>query len=258
MSMADWYTVLAWTMIGTALVTPWFMTFNLARYGRHKTTAARRELPMPTRVAWMVMEAPASLLFAAIFFMGDRSGAMVPLVLFVIWQIHYADRAFLYPLRMRARPGHRESGMIVGSAIFYNSWNAFLNAGVIGWATLGQTYPDSWLRDPRFVIGVAVFFLGLYINRKADAMLRALRAPGETGYKIPRGWLYERITCPNYLGEILQWTGWAIATWSLGGLAFAIFTAANLIPRAIQHQRWYRETFPNYPKDRKIVVPGIF
>ena len=28
---------------------------------------------------------------------------------------------------------------------------------------------------------------------------------------------------PNYLGEIVQWTGWAIMTWSLAGLAFALF-----------------------------------
>ena len=103
-----------------------------------------------------------------------------------------------------------------------------------------------------------VFFSGLYINRKADHMLKALRAPGDSGYKIPRGWLYERITSPNYLGEIIQWTGWAIATWSLGGVAFAIFTAANLVPRAIQHHRWYHERFPDYPKDRNIILPGVY
>ena len=252
------YRTLAIAMILAALATPWFMSFPLARYGRHKTGAARWELAMPTRAAWMIMEAPASLVFAAIFFLGDRSGALAPLILFAIWQIHYADRAFLYPLRMRARPGHRESGAIVGSAILYNSWNAFLNAGVIGFSAIGQTYPDSWLTDPRFLIGTAIFFLGLYINRKADAMLRALRRPGETGYSIPRGWLYERVSCPNYLGEITQWTGWAIASWSLGGLAFALFTAANLVPRAIQHQRWYRDRFPDYPAKRKIILPGVF
>lgn len=258
MTLQSWYQILAVGMIVTAAFTPWFMTLPLARYGRHKHEAARWELPLPTRWAWIIMESPASLVFALIFVLGDRSGALVPLIFFLMWQLHYVDRSFLYPLRIRARPGHRESGAIVGSAILFNGWNAFLNAGVIGFSVIGQSYPDSWLMDPRFWIGVAVFFTGLYINRKADRMLRTLREPGEGGYKIPRGWLYEKITSPNYLGEIIQWTGWAIATWSLGGLAFAIFTAANLVPRAIQHHRWYHEQFPDYPEDRRIILPGVY
>ncbi len=79
---------------------------------------------------------------------------------------------------------------------------------------LGHTYNVSWLADPRFILGALVFAAGYYINRKAGAMLAALRNPGETGYKIPRGWLYEKLSCPNYFGELLVWTGWIIATWS--------------------------------------------
>ena len=80
---------------------------------------------------------------------------------------------------------------------------------------------------------------------------------GERGYKIPRGGLYERVSCPNYLGELLEWTGWAIATWSLAGLSFAVYTAANLVPRAVAHHRWYRETFPDYPPARRAVIPFV-
>jgi hypothetical protein len=32
-------------------------------------------------------------------------------------------------------------------------------------------------------------------------------------------------------------------------------TSANLVPRAIAHHRWYRETFPEYPPERKAVLP---
>ena len=63
-------------------------------------------------------------------------------------------------------------------------------------------------------MGVLIFALGFWVNRRADAMLAALRKPGESGYKIPRGWLYNYISCPNYFGEILIWTGWAIASWA--------------------------------------------
>ena len=47
-------------------------------------------------------------------------------------------------------------------------------------------------------------------------------------------------------------------TWSLAGLAFALFTACNLAPRAIANHRWYRQQFPDYPPRRRILVPGIF
>lgn len=88
-------------------------------------------------------------------------------------------------------------------------------------------------------------------------MLAALRRPGETGYKIPRGWLYERISCPNYLGELVVWTGWAIATWSPAGAVFVAWTAANLLPRSLANHRWYRATFPDYPQRRRAVIPGL-
>ncbi|HDP80029.1 MAG TPA: DUF1295 domain-containing protein, partial [Spirochaetes bacterium] len=95
-------------------------------------------------------------------------------------------------------------------------------------------------------------------NMHADHVLKNLRSPGETGYRIPAGGLYRFVSCPNYFGEILEWTGWALATWSLPGLAFALFTMANLVPRARAHHRWYHETFPDYPAERKRVIPFLY
>jgi 3-oxo-5-alpha-steroid 4-dehydrogenase 1 len=88
-------------------------------------------------------------------------------------------------------------------------------------------------------------------------VLRALRKPGETGYAIPYGGLYRWVSCPNYFGELLEWIGFAIAAWTLPALAFAVFTFANLFPRALSHHRWYREKFVDYPADRKAMLPLI-
>ena len=99
---------------------------------------------------------------------------------------------------------------------------------------------------------------GFAINQHADWVLMNLRKPGETGYKIPHGGLYRCITCPNYFGEILEWTGFAIASWSLPGVAFALYTFANLAPRAVSHHAWYREKFPDYPKERKALLPFVW
>jgi len=131
--------------------------------------------------------------------------------------------------------------------------NVYLNGSYIA----AGSYPAAWLTDPRLLVGVALFLVGFVINRWADRVLRNLRAPGETGYKIPRGGLYELVACPNYFGELLEWVGWAVATWSLAGLSFAVFTAANLIPRAVANRRWYRERFPEYPASRRALIPYL-
>ena len=111
--------------------------------------------------------------------------------------------------------------------------------------------------DPRFLLGVSVFFLGMIINIKSDNILFSLRDDGSTGYKIPRGGLFERVSSPNYLGEIIEWIGFAIATWSLAGLTFAVWTFCNLAPRAFAHHRWYKEEFDDYPKNRKALIPFV-
>jgi steroid 5-alpha reductase family enzyme len=118
-------------------------------------------------------------------------------------------------------------------------------------------YGNGWLTEPAFLIGIVVFFVGWTANRHADLVLLRLRNDGESGYRIPHGGLYRFISCPNYLGEMLQWTGWAIATWSLAGMAFAIFTIANLLPRALSNHRWYRQHFKDYPVERRAIIPYL-
>jgi 3-oxo-5-alpha-steroid 4-dehydrogenase 1 len=102
-----------------------------------------------------------------------------------------------------------------------------------------------------------LFAGGLLLNATSDLVLRGLRRPGETGYRIPRGGAFDWVSCPNYLGEIVEWAGWALATWSLPGLAFAVYTTANLAPRAVSHHRWYQERFPDYPRQRSALVPFL-
>ena len=97
---------------------------------------------------------------------------------------------------------------------------------------------------PAFHRGFDIICCGYLINRAADRILHNLRAPGETAYKIPQTGFYRWISCPNYFGEIVVWSGWALATWSLPGLAFAVWTIANLAPRARSNHKWYQQNFP--------------
>ena len=144
--------------------------------------------------------------------------------------------------------------LIMSSAIFFNLMNGF-SFGY--YFSKFEVYTNEWFLDPRFIIGIILFFSGLYINWKADTILINLRKPDETGYKIPSGWLFEKISCPNLFGELLEWLGFAILCWNLPALVFFIWTAANLIPRAISHHKWYKEKFIEYPKDRMAIFPFL-
>jgi hypothetical protein len=37
-----------------------------------------------------------------------------------------------------------------------------------------------------------------------------------------------------------------------------VWTAANLVPRAVANHRWYREKFSEYPARRKALIPLLF
>ena len=146
--------------------------------------------------------------------------------------------------------------VVMSFAFLFNMMNGYLNGRYI--FTFSGGYSNEWLGDPRFIAGVVIFLIGFAINRQADRILRSLRRLGESGYQIAHRGLYRWVSCPNYLGEITIWIGWAVATWSLPGLAFALWTAANLMPRARAHHAWYRQHFSDYPPERRALVPGVW
>ena len=76
-------------------------------------------------------------------------------------------------------------------------------------------------------------------------------------YYLPEGGLYDLVSSPNYLGEIIEWSGWAIATWSLPGLLFALGAVGCIGVRSIHTHKWYKDCFKDYPKDRKALIPFI-
>ena len=119
-------------------------------------------------------------------------------------------------------------------------------------------YPPSWLTKPTSIAGAALFLTGLAINVWADSVLIGLRsASSDRTYKIPSGFLYNYVSCPNYLGEMIEWAGWALATHSLAGLAFFWYTAANLVPRALANHAWCQHKFDDYPSQRTALIPYL-
>ncbi len=252
MPTAEFHRALVFVELALGLITFVALWFVVAPYGRHARGGFGPH--MNARVGWFIMECPALFGFLGFFLLGANRFAPAPLALASLWCLHYGQRALVYPLRMPASAKPMPA-LVVGLAISFNILNASVNAPQI--AAYGR-YESHWLTDPRFLIGAAVFLIGFLVNLRADAVLRELKRTSDGRYRVPSGALYDLVACPNYLGEIVEWTGWAIATWSLAGTAFALYTAANLVPRAAEHLAWYRRSFPDYPKSRRALVPWLY
>jgi protein-S-isoprenylcysteine O-methyltransferase Ste14 len=247
------YKTILVTAFPLALVTFAILFFIRAPYGRYQRRGWGPTLS--NRWGWLLMEAPSVIVFSFCYLTGDAPKTLPSLLFFFLWQAHYLHRAFIYPFMIS--DGRKVMPLtIVLMAFVFNAGNAYINGRYL--FSFSGGYPSSWLASPQMIKGLVLFTSGFTINRWADRVLHKLRAPGETGYKVPLGGLYRWISCPNYFGEIVEWVGWAVATWSLPGLAFALWTFANLAPRAQAHHAWYHGNFPDYPEDRKALVPGIW
>jgi 3-oxo-5-alpha-steroid 4-dehydrogenase 1 len=243
--------ILSWFIMGAIVFISLF--FFTAPYGRH--TRKGWGLAINDTLGWILMEAAAPLTFAVCFVISQRPVTPVMVIFLIFWEAHYIHRAFIYPFARRDKE-QRMSLAIVFLGFIFNLVNGYLNGRFI--FSFSTHYQNAWLYDPRFIFGLTILIIGFIINRQADTILKNLRKPGENDYKVPYGSLYAWISCPNYLGELLIWTGWAIATWSLPAFAFAFWTAANLVPRARTHHLWYKERFPEYPENRKALLPGLW
>jgi protein-S-isoprenylcysteine O-methyltransferase Ste14 len=240
MTETEFYPILLYGWYGLSALVFLILLFITAPYGRHTRKGWGPEIP--SIAGWVIMELPAVVVPLICLAISDRTSSGLCLFCLVLWQLHYLHRTFVYPLRMRMS-GKRMPLFI--------ALTAFLTNIVVNYLVF------RWLSSANVPIGVVVYLVGFTVNRHSDSILRNLRKPGETGYRIPRGGMYRFLSSPNYFGEILQWAGFAIVCWNLSALLFVAWSAANLVPRALQHHRWYLGKFPDYPKERKAILPFV-
>jgi len=248
--------IYTWAVLGIVVlgvVSFVLLLFISAPYGRHVRPGWGPTIN--ARALWIIMEAPSPISFAVVYFMSDNAFDIVPLILLALYMLHYLYRSFIYPFRMRG--GHKQKPIVTAVLAFaFNTANGSTNAFAITELS-PHLLSAAWLSDPRFIIGIVVFFAGYAINQQSDAILLNLRKPGESGYKIPRGGFYRWVSSPNYFGEIVEWIGFALAAWTVPAWVFAWFTASNLVPRSFSNHRWYLEHFDDYPKERRAIIPYL-
>ena len=238
-----------WVAIG--LITFIYLFFENAPYGRHIKDGWG--IKIPARLGWIVMESPCVILMVVLALIIREQLEMIHKIFLCIWLTHYIHRTFIYPFVIEMTNPKMPISIAL-SAFFFNVINVSIQAFGIFYFT---QYSDDWLTSPTFIIGLSVFLFGMFINIKSDYIINSMKRNKGPGYHIPDQFLYKYLSAPNYFGEIIEWLGWAILTFSISGFVFLIWVIANLFPRAIAHHKWYKDKFDNYPKGRKAIIPGI-
>ena len=240
---------IAW--IAIAVITFCSLFFVVAPYGRHIKEGWGPNIS--ARLGWVFMESPCVILMLGLAIFAWEKLNLVHLVFLIIWLSHYVHRTFIWPFKADML-GKEMPIAIALSAFFFN----IVNVSIQGyWIFYFVSYSVDWLSSPFFITGVLIFFIGMYINIRSDYILINLRKEKGPGYHVANTFLYKHLSCPNYFGELLEWMGWAILTYSLSGFVFFLWTFANLFPRAIANHKWYKKQFKQYPQSRKAVIPWI-
>lgn len=251
MTELELYNRLCWGLMGLGVLTFVFALFFTAGYGRHGHTQGR--FRCSNRLGWLIMETPAVFGMFAVLANGKHASQAPAWIFFTIWLVHYGYRTLVYPFRIAHVPRGMPLAIALTGCVF-QSLNAYLNGR---WISHLHDYDMSWFSDIRFIVGLLLFLVSLAGNLWSDEILLRLKRAAPDRYQIPRGGPYRWISSPNYLFEIMEWGGWALLTWSFAGAAFWLYTFANLAPRALAHHRWYHEKFPDYPPERKALIPGV-
>ena len=238
-----------WVFI--AICTFIYLFYESAPYGRHIKNGWGIEIP--ARLGWIVMESPCVILMIAYALIVRDQLNIIHQIFLLLWLAHYVHRTFIYPFAVEMTNPKMPISIAL-SAFFFNIVNVSIQAFGIFYFT---EYSSDWISSPIFISGLTLFLIGMFINMKSDYYIASMKKIKGPGYHIPDGFLYKYISAPNYFGEIIEWIGWAILTWSISGVVFLIWVIANLFPRAISHHRWYKNKFDNYPKNRKAIIPGI-
>ncbi|MCD7936398.1 MAG: DUF1295 domain-containing protein [Tannerellaceae bacterium] len=225
-----------------------------AGYGMFRTP--KWGVTVSNKVGWILMESPVFLIMLTYWLTSDRKFTLPFLVFFLLFQLHYFNRAFIFPFMIKGKS--RMPVVIMLSAVLFNLLNGLMQGEWIFHQSSTTIYTETWLTSPCFITGTLLFFIGMGINLHSDRVIRNLRKPGDTNHYLPAKGLYKYVTSANYFGEQIEWIGFAILTWSPAGLVFALWTFANLVPRANAIYHKYEVEFGGQMGNRKRMFPFIY
>ncbi|KAJ3216109.1 3-oxo-5a-steroid 4- dehydrogenase [Dinochytrium kinnereticum] len=140
-----------------------------------------------------------------------------------------------------------------GIGLAYWVYQPGFNGGLLGGVT----------SDIGVLVLIAIYVYAEVSNYITHVILSQLRPPGSRVRKIPHGYGFNLVTCPNYFFECLAWFTVAILTGSVAAWVFLSISFGQMYIWAVKkHKRYIKDFGAQYPKRRKIcngeeAVPGI-
>lgn len=250
------FTYLLWVMSFLAIVVFICLYFITAGYGQFRTK--RWGYSIDNRVAWFLMEAPVFFVMLIIWCRAGFPFHLPELILLGLFLVHYFQRSFVFPSLMKGHSRMPLSIMMIG--ILFNVINGIMQGGGLFWFPIpAYTQGASYLLRWNAIVGIIVFLFGMIVNWHSDYVIRHLRQPGDTRHYLPQAGFYRYVTSANYFGELVEWIGFAIAAANPAAWVFALWTGANLIPRAHAIHRKYHEEFGDEAVGtRRRIIPLVY
>ena len=85
---------------------------------------------------------------------------------------------------------------------------------------------------------------GSFCGARCHVIQSGLRPGGGKGYAIPRGFLFEYVTCANYCAEVYGWIAFTVATQTVAPGIFILCGTAQMIPWAAGKHARLRKVGP--------------
>ncbi len=258
---AQFYSILLPVMTILGVLVFIILQFITPAYGM--TFNNRWGVSIRSNLGWFIMECPVFFSMLVLYFISFATGVkpfnVVTCVMFVFFEFHYFQRSFIFPLLMKGQSKMPISIIITGAV--FNTFNAIMQGGWLFFFCPEDAYPISWFWSPQFIIGTLVFLFGMVVNIYADRVIRNLRSDvTDNNYYLPKGWMFNKISSANYFGEIVEWVGFAILTWSIPGFVFVLWSFSNIVPRSkavyARYTQFFGEEFTSLKRYK--IFPYIY
>jgi len=155
---------------------------------------------VPAWLAWMLMELPSLVLAVSAQLHLLHNGQPSRAVLLLPFSVHYLNRSLVFPLLKLCSPvpGRPYPVLTAAAAALFTAGNGLLQSH----AVVTNPAPAAPLLT---LLGLALFLAGMAVNIQSDRILAGLRRETGPEYGIPQGSLFQLVSCPHYLGEIIEW-----------------------------------------------------
>ena len=186
---------------------------------------------------------------------GDGEMSQTQWMCFAMFVAHFLKREvetmFVHKFSASTMPAFN----IVRNSAFYWAFAGFLCALSIYRPTSLAATADQPIVD---IVGSLIFLFGEICNGAVHWYLSSLRPAGSTERKIPSGYGFSLVTCPNYMYEVISWLGAIIVSRDWSVVVFISVGMMYMFDWGKGKERAYRKEFPDkYKKKRYVMLPGL-